>query len=213
MLFPKSTEFNKRIPKQKFYENLDITPALRKAFTEQIQSVYWSNKLSPTTISLAAGQSITEIEVFTVTLNTPEPDEALLRQIDRQIPYHILFVLIYGEQYKLAAAHKQATESGSAAFKVNRYFYTPWQCVDKLSLSISGLDLDAVWENLIVQVGGITIEQGNTLDQQIVADEKRAKLLKEIARLEKLARAEKQPKKKFELFQRIKQLSSETGVC
>ena len=66
--------------------------------------------------------------------------------------------------------------------------------------------LDAVWENLIVQVSGITIEQGNTLDQQIVADEKRAKLEKEIARLEKLARAEKQPKKKFELVQRIQKM-------
>lgn len=27
---PKSTEFNKRLPKQKFYENLTITPALKK---------------------------------------------------------------------------------------------------------------------------------------------------------------------------------------
>ncbi|WP_223227464.1 DUF4391 domain-containing protein [Campylobacter concisus] len=27
---PKSTEFNKKIPKQKFYENLEISPALKK---------------------------------------------------------------------------------------------------------------------------------------------------------------------------------------
>lgn len=27
---PKTTEFNKRIPKQKFYENMDISPALKK---------------------------------------------------------------------------------------------------------------------------------------------------------------------------------------
>ena len=27
---PKTTEFNKRIPKQKFYENLEISPALKK---------------------------------------------------------------------------------------------------------------------------------------------------------------------------------------
>ena len=26
---PKTTEFNKRIPKQKFYENMDISPALK----------------------------------------------------------------------------------------------------------------------------------------------------------------------------------------
>lgn len=60
-----------------------------------------------------------------------------------------------------------------------------------------------------MQVGGITIEQGNSLDEQIAADEQRAKLEKEIARLEKLARAEKQPKKKFELVQEINRLKKE----
>ena len=29
---PKTTEFNKRIPKQKFYDNLAVTPALKKVF-------------------------------------------------------------------------------------------------------------------------------------------------------------------------------------
>ena len=77
---------------------------------------------------------------------------------------------------------------------------------DNCSVALKGLDLDSVWENLIVRVGGITIQSGNTLDEQIVADEKQAKLDKEIARLEKLARTEKQPKKKFELVQQINKL-------
>ena len=55
------------------------------------------------------------------------------------------------------------------------------------------------------QIGGITIDQGNTLDEQIVADEHRQKIEKEIAKLEKQARTEKQPKK-FELVQRVKAL-------
>ncbi|MDD5796694.1 MAG: DUF4391 domain-containing protein, partial [Oscillospiraceae bacterium] len=56
------------------------------------------------------------------------------------------------------------------------------------------------------EVGGFEIEQGNTLDEQIAINEKRQKLEKEITRLEKKARAEKQPKKKFELVQKIKKL-------
>ena len=43
----------------------------------------------------------------------------------------------------------------------------------------------------------------NAVDQQIVIDEQRDKPEKEIAQLEKLARAEKQPKKKFELVRII----------
>lgn len=69
--------------------------------------------------------------------------------------------------------------------------------------------MDAVWENVIFQVGNIQPQTGNTLDQQITIDEQRAKLGKEIARLEKLAWAEKQPKKKFELAQKISVLRKE----
>lgn len=88
---PNSTEFNKRIPKQKFYDNLSVTPALKKAFTEQIKAIYWRNKIAPTTVNLAASDSVMEIEVFEIQLNTPVLDESALRQIDREIPYHILF--------------------------------------------------------------------------------------------------------------------------
>lgn len=75
-----------------------------------------------------------------------------------------------------------------------------------LSLEVKGLSMDAVWKNVIVQIGGIQTQSGNTLEQQLIQDEQRAKLEKEIARLEKQARAEKQPKKKFKLVQKIKQL-------
>lgn len=34
---PKTTEFNRRIPKQKFYENIDITPALRKVSLSRLR--------------------------------------------------------------------------------------------------------------------------------------------------------------------------------
>lgn len=84
---PKSTEFNKRLPKQKFYENLTITPALKKSFTDDIRMIYWRNKIAASTMNLAAGQTVTEIEVFEIQLTTQMVNEAMLRQIDREIPY------------------------------------------------------------------------------------------------------------------------------
>lgn len=96
---PVSTEFNKRIPKQKFYENIAVTPAMKKAFVEQIKIIYWRNKIAATTLNLAAGEQVTEIEVFEMRLSAPELDESVLRQIDREIPYHILFLLEYEGKY------------------------------------------------------------------------------------------------------------------
>lgn len=86
---PKSTEFNKRIPKQKFYENLSVTPALKKSFTEQVRMIWWRNKIAVSTANLAPGKTVTELEVLEIRLNQPSLDESVLLQIDREIPYHI----------------------------------------------------------------------------------------------------------------------------
>ena len=206
---PKSTEFNKRIPKQKFYENLDISPALKRVFVEQIKLIYWRNKLAVSTLNIAAGETVTEIEVFEVRLNEPLFDEAVLKQIDKEIPYHILFILTCDGKAQAWIGYKEASASGKAAFKVNKYYHTDWMTEDELKLRIDGLNMDVVWDNFIIQVGGVELEQGNSLDEQIAVDERRHKIEKEIAKLEKQARNEKQPNKKFELVQRVRALKKQ----
>ena len=87
-----------------------------------------------------------------------------------------------------------------------KFMQTDWKEIDSYKLELKGLNLDKIWENIIVQIGDVTIEQGNTLEQQIFSDDKKQKLLKEIERLEKMARNEKQPKKKFEIVQKINKM-------
>ena len=79
----------------------------------------------------------------------------------------------------------------------------------ELTIKIDGLNLDAVWENFIIQVGGVELEHGNSLEEQIAADERKEKLMKEIEKLEKQARSEKQPRKKFELVQQVNTLKKQ----
>ena len=76
-------------------------------------------------------------------------------------------------------------------------------------MQLNGLDLDAVWESIITQIGGIQIEGGNTLDEQIKINAQREQITKEIARLEKLARKEVQPKRRLELVQKINVLKKQ----
>jgi len=127
--------------------------------------------------------------------------------MDKQIPYHILFVLEYNEKYQVWIGYKEAS-SGDNAFKVNKYYHTEWLAEQDLQIKIDGLDMDSIYANLVRQIGGIE-KNDNTLGEQIADKEYREKLEKEIAKLEKLARAEKQPKKKFELVSRIKELNKE----
>lgn len=208
--FPKSTEFNKRIPKQKFYENIAVTPAMKKAFVEQIRIIYWRNKIATATLNLAAGEQVTEIEVFEVRLSAPELDESVLRQIDREIPYHILFLLEYEGKYRAVIGYKEAA-AGKTAFKVDRYYSTEWLGEDDLPVHLEGLTLDAIYENFVRQIAGtaLTGEKDTTLKESIEQQKQREQLEKQIAALEAKIRKEKQPKKKFELVQRMKSLTCE----
>ena len=49
--FPTSTGFERRIPKQKFYQNLDVTAEVKRLFIEQIKLITWANKLSAQTMN------------------------------------------------------------------------------------------------------------------------------------------------------------------
>lgn len=207
--FPQTTEFNKRIPKQKFYENLDVTPALKRVFVEQIRLIHWRNKLAATTMNIAQGNVVEEIEVIEIKLAQPQLNEAVLKQIDKEIPYHILFILSYEGKVQAWTGYKEASEGGNKAFKVNKYYHTDWMPQDELTLKIEGLNMDSVWENFIIQVGGVEVEQGKSLAEQIEVDDRKAQLIKDIEKLEKQARSEKQPNKKFALVQKIKKLKAE----
>lgn len=91
-------------------------------------------------------------------------------------------------------------------FKIQQY---QTDAVDAVVKVFRGLNLDKVWDNIIVDIGGVNIADGNTLDEQLALDERRQKIQKEIDRLEEQARKETQPRKKFELVQQMKQLKNE----
>ena len=205
---PKSTEFNKRIPKQKFYENLSVTPAIKTAFTEQIKIIYWRNKLAATTLNLAPGKLVTEIEAFEIRLTSPDLDEDILRLIDREIPYHILFLLEYDGKYQAAMGYKEAASSGKAAFKVERYYRTEWLTEEELSLHLEGLTIDAVYENFIRQIAGDRLvgNKNTTLKESVEQQKQREQIEKQIAALETKMKKEKQLNRKMELKAEIKKL-------
>ncbi|MCI6586473.1 MAG: DUF4391 domain-containing protein [Oscillibacter sp.] len=209
--FPVSTEFNKRIPKQKFYENLDVSPTLRRVFVDQIHLVYWRNKLAASTLNIAAGESVTEIEVFEVRLNEPLLDEAVLKQIDKEIPYHILFILTCDGKAQAWIGYKEAAASGSSAFKVNRYYHTDWMAEEELQLHIDGLNMDTVYESLVRQIAGdkLQTESGESLKESVERDEKKKQLEKQIAALESKMRKEKQLNRQMEMNAELKKLREE----
>lgn len=210
---PKTTEFNKRIPKQKFYENINVTPALRRIFVEQIKGVYWRNKIAPSTINLEAGNDVTEIEVFEVKLNHAPLDVSVLRQIDKEIPYHIIFMLEYEGKYQAWTAYKEKAGSGSNTFKVDTYYHTDWLLEDELVLKLNGLNMDAVYENYVRQIAGDALRVASSETESLKESVERYKqiqlLQKQIDTLQKKIRKEKQLNRQIELNTKLKKLKKQ----
>lgn len=206
---PKSTEYNKRIPKQKFYDNLQITPSLKRAFVDQIRNIYWRNKIATSTTNLAPGKTVNEVEFFEISLNSGELDEAVLRQMDKEIPYHIVFLLEYGGKYQAWTAFKEGTISGNNAFKVGIYYHTEWMSEANIPIYLEGLNIDTVYENFVRQVAGRllnTDKKDETLAESVAKDEQRKQLNKQIENIQAKIRKEKQLNKQVVLNSQLKEL-------
>lgn len=197
---PKSTEFNRRIPKQKFYENLSVTPELKRAFVEQISVIYWRNKLAATTLNVGQGENVTELEIFEIKLNQPSLDSKVLQLIDKEIPYHILYLLEYNGEYQAWIGYKEPSLIKAVTFKVNSYYYSEWLPLDKLPIRLDGLHMDAIYDNFIRQIAGeqLGFDKNNevgakpSIKDAIDRDNMRQKLNKQIAALEAKMKNEKQ---------------------
>ena len=193
---PKATELSKQLPKNAIYAKFQMNTAEKAKIDADISRITIVNEVSADKVHIAVGEQVQSFFVLLVALKKKDFDDRMIITLSKLIPQNMLLILECGDEAKLATYHAKLMQ-------------TEWKRKEDLSIELKGLNMDAVWENIIVQIGGITVEQGNTLDEQIAVDEYRHKIEKEIAKLEKQARVEKQPKKKFELAQQIKKLNDE----
>ena len=196
---PKVTELSKQLPKNAIYAKFQMNTAERAKIDADISRITIVNEVSPAKINIADGEQVKSVFVLLVALKRKDFENKTIITISKLIPQNILLVLECDGEAKLAIYHTKLMQ-------------TDWKRKEELSIELKGLNMDAVWENIIVQISGITIEQGNTLDEQIAVDEQRMKIQKKIDRLTKAAKIEKQPKKKFELTQQINKLKRQLGV-
>lgn len=188
---PKTTEMSKQLPKKAIYSKFQMNTAAKEKIDADISRITIVNEIAPDKVHIPAGEEVKNLFVLLVVLKKKDIDEKTIATLSKLIPQNILFVLEYGGESKLAVYY-------------TRVMQTEWKPTEEHKIELQGLNLDRVWENIVVAVGTVNIEQGNSLDEQIAVDEKRQKIEMEIVKLEKQARAEKQPKKKYEMVQRMR---------
>lgn len=194
---PKSTEIAKQLPKKAIYEKFQLKSAQRDRFDADISKMTLVNVISQSTVpALQPGEKVAAIYVVDVILKTSEYDPKNIALLSNLIPQKMLFALRYNGKMQLAIYH-------------TKLICGNWMAEDNAELALLGTTLDAVWDNWVRSVGGIEVKEGNTLTEQITIDEERAKLLRQIETLERKVRTEKQPRRKFELYQQVQELKKQ----
>lgn len=207
IVFPMNTLVGKPVPKTAFYRNLEVNSKMKQRFVDSVESIMWTAKLAPSTLSVADGKTVHEIAVFRIELKGEAVPTDVLVFIDRQMPRHTLFLLQHDDDFCLLVNYKEWHDAANTWFDIVKTFQTGWTSGDKLSLSLDGQDMDAVYSAIVKQVAGADITSGAKDIHTAVAQTKEQEALRQkIAALEAKIAKERQPKKKFELHQQLVKL-------
>ncbi len=196
---PKATELAKALPKKAIFDRFKPSPTDRKLFDEQINRMSIVHEISPQTVAIKRSADVSAVYVVLVMLKATECDKKNIALLSKLIDQRMLFVLQSGDNARLAV------------YRAEKVLMSESKPLVDWKLSLNGLDLEAVWENIIAQIGGIDLTGGKDLDTTIAENDRQEKLQKQIAALEKKAMTERQPRRKWEFAEEIRRLKLELG--
>lgn len=196
---PEATQLHKPLPKAQIYRKFQLTSAQAARFDADISRIDIVNEVSSRTVpAIQEGEKVKCFYVLNIALKTKGYDAKNIERIAKLIPQNMVFALQLEEEIQLAVF-------------CEKVFTTEWMSETKASVQLIGLNFDEVWDNIIKKIVGGQWNNNLSLKENIVLKEQKEKLLKEIEKLEKLARKEIQPKKKFELVSAKRKLEEELG--
>ena len=194
---PQTTEVKKQIPKKALFAKFDLKTSQRDAFDADVARMDIVAVVSTKTLpALGEGVDVKEFYVLNVQLKRKDYNPKNIELLTKLIPQKLVFALLFEDEVQFAVYHTELVKSN-------------WQNAEEATLQVQGINVDAVWENIVKNIGQITIQEGSTLTEQIAVNKQKDKLLAQIASLEKKMLNEKQPRRKREYFEQIKKLKNQ----
>lgn len=204
---PLRTKVGRVIPKNAFDEYTNTKQ--KKEFTDYIQRITWTNKLSKDTINLD-GRDVQEIQVFKIELKLKTDITKVLEIINKAIPYHIVFWVEFNNHAYITTAAKHPHPTNDNISAIDWTFTSDWFEKNKNNyvLNLIG-SLDSVFKDLCVQLTGKADLSEKPMDLILENQQEVDRLQKEIARLEAAISRSKQFNKKVELNLRLRKAEKE----
>lgn len=198
--FPAATVVHRQMPKEAFYKRLPLTKVLKEKFISDVDKIFVENSLTKDNLNLTEESEIKEILLLCISLKKQDFDAKIIEVIAKQNPHKLIFLLIYEDSRQLAIWH-------------GKLYRTEWVSPFDIELKAKGFSLDEIWDSFIEQIA-IGKEQAKaagelSIDERLAIQEQIIKLEKQIQKTETAAWKEQQPKKRFELYQRLQGYKNE----
>lgn len=190
---PKSCLVNKVIPKKTFYKKTNFATSVKEEFTDLIDKIEWSYKISPDTLGVNRTQNVEEIEVFEVELKQKKLPKNVIKTITKVIPYPIVFVIKYNDNF-------------CYSIKVEENYYSDWD--EKIEINFNGINLESIYQQLVRAI--IKENNEDKTFERIIEDNNQKKILqKKMKQLKRKIKQEKQFNRKIELNQELRRIEKE----
>lgn len=207
--FPESTLVGKTVPKTAFYKNLEVNARMKQRFVDDVASVTWVAKIAPSTLNVTDGKTVHEITVFRMVLKNYEVPSDVLMLIDKQMPRHTVFMLQYEDKCCLYINYKEWHDAEQRQFDIVKKYQSAWVKDADMVLTIDGSTMDAVFSSFVHQIAeGQLNANTKDLHTAVMENKEREQLQININILEQQILKEKQPKKCFELHQKLVKLKA-----
>ena len=191
---PQTTEVKKQIPKKAIFAKFDLKASQRDAFDVDVARIDIVAVVSTKTLpALGEGVDVKEFYVLNVQLKRKDYNPKNIELLTKLIPQKLVFALLFEDKVQFAVYHTELVKSD-------------WQNAEDAILQVQGLNVDAVWENIVVCIGNIILEGKNSVAEQLKKEKERQSIQKQISVLMQKLAKEKQFNKQIEINTEIKTL-------
>lgn len=187
-----------------------VTNTKQKAmFTNDIAKIMWCNTLSTETTNLPH-KEIEEIQIFRVELKEQKEINNTLEIIDKAIPYHIIFIITFGDMIYLSTSAKHSSPLKANKSVIDWTYKSPWfkEEENKYIINLKN-DIDTVYFDFCQQLSKKPIKSIKNIDDLTAYNVKVRLLINEIELLKNKINSCPQFNKKVELNIKLKKVEME----
>jgi hypothetical protein len=207
--WPVRTAFGRVVPKSKLHERHPASTKLKALLTEQVAQIVWQHKLSPETTNLPATEEVSEIQVLSLHLKTPELHRDVLRYIENAIPHPLIFELHADGRTQLTAALKSFDETDPARWELSGYFASDWVPSDSPRTAMPvALHLGGLYEQLLCRLIPLPARPHETIADLVDRVELIQAMQRDIDRNTATMAKERQFNRKVEINSVVRQLKA-----